>query len=236
MAEHLSHLVLDELAAGLEAPAGSKEHLSSCAQCVHALEAIREPRDAFLASPQARTSFARLAAATSSAPARRSAWWARWALALAVPATAVLVFLALPQEPGERLKGSASIQLLGPDQQPVRQARAKDAVRLALGGGGFSYCAVLSVDERGRVEPLWPPGGRESARIPPGARTVLEPPFEVTPGSLVLFAFFSDRPLELGQLGSALRAQAAGSARPLELKPPAGLAPAVARASLEVFP
>ncbi len=241
MADHLSALALDEVSAGLTPAAGAQEHLKECAECVARLEALRVSRAAVLSSPEARRRLEALrsTAAASPAPASIGRRW-RLATAVAAPLAAAGLVLALWQPGDERLKGVASLELLSSGGAPVKEARVGQHVTLAVGGAGYRRAAVLAVDGAGRVSRVWPAAGTTTAPIARGARVPLEPGFEVTPGSVTLYAFFSDEPIDLGLLVRGTEANVAQSLRrgevPSEFTPQEELAPAAARLRLEVQP
>ncbi|MBI3181348.1 MAG: hypothetical protein HYZ28_04325 [Myxococcales bacterium] len=194
MAEHLSNLVLDELAAGLAAPPGSQAHVDGCESCRTRLEAIARARAEAVASPRYHAIHAQL---NSARPSARP-WWLALLAPLAVAAVLAL-FVASPEEPGStRTKGAATVRVLrGPDGESISAARIGERVVLAVGAAGRPYGLVAAIDAAGTVSVVWPARGRLSERVPPGAQARLEPGFEVTPGSTLLLAVFSETPIEL---------------------------------------
>lgn len=230
MAEHLSALALDEAAVGAF-PEGAKAHLEACAECRARLETLTAMNARLMARPEARRALDAVKAAASPALQRRTV--PRWAL-FAVPlAAALALFFLVPRdEPEARLKGVATVEVIDEAGAVVRAARAGQRVAVAVGAAEHTHVAVLAVEASGAVSVLWPRGElfRPVAR---GARVRLEPPFDVTPGTVVLHAFFADSALPIEAAGTALR-EAVKAAGPLEAKTPAGAWSATAMMRLEV--
>lgn len=215
MSEHLSDLVLDEVAVGGPAPA----HLEACAACVGRLERLRTHAQA----ARTRPGFARVRAQVRAEAERRrpvaaaSRWRLGWFLvpALASVAVALLVVRSPPrEEEGMRVKGAPGVELvrLG-DGQVADVLREGDEVALRLRGVGHRYALVVSVDAAGQVEALWPATGEQSGEL-----TVehLAPLFQVTRGDFVVHAFYSDAPLALEEVRGWLEAlgpECAGTAQ-----------------------
>lgn len=214
MHEHASALVLDELAAGLEVEPTWRRHLEQCARCQGKLLELRAYREQLTASERYEAAFARLRARSS--PPRR-AFFLPAAVLSAALAAAALLFVWPPQQGrgAIRLKGGAAVTVLSaPSGAPISSARPGDRVVLSVDvPPGYPFCLVIGVDEAGGATQLWPSGAAKSAALPSGRATALEPGFVVTPGSLVVAAFFSRAPLD----GRALRR---GLERELEAVPP----------------
>ena len=227
MADHLSSLALDELASGEPGAADPRAHLEACALCRAQLESLLAARERLAASAPYRRVLQNLQGVRQPPPRRFLAAW--FAAPLAV-AAAMLVLTVTPRflatrRDGARLKGPASLQVLPAgvaSPHPITRAKPKDQVVLSVGAAGHPYGLVAGVDGAGQVSVLWPLQG--TGALPAGAAVRLEPGFEVTAGSLCLWAFFSDAPLEPSQVRSALAAaaQARILARqtPLELELP----------------
>ncbi len=196
MAEHLSALVLDELAAGLPVAPADARHAKECAPCAQRLDALHTERAQIAASPRFEEAFTAAVARGKVVPLRRRA------LAVAAPllalAAAAAVFVlrppARPLSDGDRLKGGPSVELLSQAGAPVTSARVGDTLTLAVGSAGFAHALVLAVDARGELTVLWP-AGLESEPLPPGARVRLGAGFQVTPGDVEVLALFSDEPI-----------------------------------------
>ncbi len=209
MSEHVSPLVLDSVAAGLPVEAEARAHVAECAQCAGAVVARKAASAAFLERPEARRRLGILQSQVVVAAERPAmAWWVK-VLAFAVPVAVALVLVmrvgALGG--GDRVKGAAELMVLL-DGGAVTSVPVGSAVTLAMGGGGAAYAAVLSVDESGGVDIVWPVKGDRSQRLEGGAREKLAE-FQVTPGSLTLRAFLSDESMSLDAL---LRAMPDGGA------------------------
>jgi hypothetical protein len=235
MTDHLTALELDEVAAGLTADARVLAHSSACLDCAVRLSKLQASRAALLGSPAAARKLEALRSASGARPSV-SRWPRRRALAAAtvlVPLAAMLlVFVTTRPDGGDRLKGAVSVEVLTEAGQPATAVRVGQHVALAVGGGGHSRAAVLAKTDVGRVVVAWPQGGAETAPIAPGARVRLEPGFEVTPGSVTLYAFFSDAPVDLAPLVEGLEASLARG----DVEPGLELAPATARLRVEVVP
>jgi hypothetical protein len=235
VAEHLSALVLDELAAGAGGP-DAAQHLATCAECRHRLDQRRSAAAEILSRPDSARVWARITAA-SDRPARTSLPRRRWlALAGGLAAAAATGVVLVSRGPGDRLKGSPTLAFVrASDGTKAASARPGDRLQLELGAAGHAYALLLAVDASGAATPRWPAGARESGPAPRGIAR-LAPAFEVTPGSLVVHAFLSARPLAVEPVLRALAAaaQQAGGA-PLDAGPPA-LGDAQASAKLTVTP
>lgn len=171
MSEHLSSLVLDEIAAGL---APTPEHVASCEQCAAALTNLRAQNAAFLARPEAKAQQARLV------PSRRSMLWAVPALA-----AGVALFVFWPNESTNRIKGAPTVVLLDTAGNEVTRANSGQRLTLAVGGAGAASVTISAVDVNGKREQLF------AGAIAPGARVpVME--LEVTPGDVTVIADFDD--------------------------------------------
>ncbi len=204
MSEHLSALVLDSLAAGLPVEADAQAHADGCAQCSAAVVARRAASAAFLARPEARRRLGILQSQVVVAAERPAmAWWVK-VLAFAVPVAVAFALVLRLGSPGDkdRVKGAAELTVLF-DGGVVTSVPAGSAVTLALGGGGAAYAAVLSVDEQGGVDIVWPVQGERSMRVEGGAREKLAE-FQVTPGSVTLRAFLTNEPMALQELLRAM--------------------------------
>jgi len=219
MGEHLSALELDEAAAGLTPPEAA--HLQACAECQQKVASLKAAGELLRQKPvfaarlaevlqQAKAQEARSAPAVvadeelsvsvravkalRSGPAR----WLVPAFALAAGFAAFVLWPAPHSDDGVRLKGAPTVQVLGADGKPTERVKAGEKVTLTVGGAGRPQGLVLSLDASGEIDVVWPPQATHSAPVPAGASARLEPPFEVTPGNVRLYAFFSDGPFELG--------------------------------------
>lgn len=225
MSTHLSALVIDELAAGLENREAA-EHLATCAECQQRLATVKQTHEAIWAMPAFQQ---RLAAV--KVPDRRP--WLR-VVSIALPlAAALALFVFWPRGDDVLLKGTPTVELLS-NEKPVVVAKPGDRVTLAVGGAGATHAIVFGVDASGAVTKLWPAGG-EAAPISPGARVSLDVSFEVTPGDLVLLGFFSKVPQPTDPIREALERNVAAAKAPLDVVAPAGFG-AIARSRLTVTP
>ena len=227
MAEHLSPLALDTLAAGLTVEPAASSHLAGCAECRVRLEALKAERAALLQAPRFKALLTQLepkAAAPRTLP--------RWAPVLIALAAALLVVVGtrfLPRDDGTTLKGQQTVELLKDGQTPVTQAHVGDKLTIAVGGAGQRAVAAFTVDDRGEVLELLP-----STPIAAGAQVPVGKVFEVTPGgALAVFACFGDHPLPVASLRSEIFRYAMRPKKtPLDAEPP----PGCAKTRLEVLP
>jgi hypothetical protein len=214
MSEHLSDLVLDEVAVGGPRPV----HLEACAACLARLERLR----AHAGAARARSGFSQVRARVLSEGARRaepraSRWRFGWMLVPALAAAMAMV-LWLPAgeqarygqgdglPPGIRLKGGPAVELLRLSDGEVNPVLSEgDQVALRLRGGGYRYALVVSVDASGQLEQLWPSAGSTSGEL---AETQPAPLFQVTEGDFVVHAFYSDAPLGLDEVRDGLSGHA----------------------------
>lgn len=238
MSEHLSPLALDELAVG-DATDAAKAHLDDCASCRLKLDAVRAAALQVTSMPAFEQT---LAALEQPKPAATPAPGTRRRLltlvAVAVPLAAALVFFVLsPRDGGIRLKGAPSLELLAKDG-PVTSGWPGEMVTLAVGGAGHSHALVFSIDESGTVSRLWPADAR-AAPIAAGARVLLSPSLDITPGSFLLVGFFSEAAQPASPVSMALEEQVAAAKKkgntPLELETPTAFG-STARLRFEVHP
>lgn len=213
MADHLSDLVLDELLSGDPAPGDARAHVASCSFCKQRMDTLTAAReDASRTSEYARV-LAALRRKASEEPARLFHGSRLVGPALAL-ACGLLVVVAWPSRkaPDERLKGAASLSVvLASDGGRVRSVRAGEKVVLFVSPAGRPWGLVMGADGSGQISQVWPPGRTGSAVLSSGAEVALEPGFEVTPGSVRLVGFFSERPLNGEAVRDALKAEAAAS-------------------------
>ena len=222
---HLSALALDEAAAGIPSPTQT-EHLNACADCsakvaqrVASASALRTTPEAERRKLLLREAAQRIERSAASEE-QKSPWWSlppwmKYGVAFASLVVVVGVGLRVtqtsPTPAGEevRLKGAATVELVDARGSRVGEAKVGDAVRLRVGGAGAKFAAVLSVDEAGNVEVVWPKDSDVTRAVAPGAAVPLGEAFEVTPGSFALHAFFTDAPEALKPAMAALRESAA---------------------------
>jgi hypothetical protein len=190
MAQHLSALELDELAAGLAPP---PPHLEGCASCRARVEELRAGDRALLARPEAQRRLAALTAGVVGAEAPSPRRWRRLALLAASLAAGLALFLVWPGPPddGVRLKGAPAVLLLDAADQSVTRASPGETLTLAVGTGGYTHGAVFALDADGRAERLWPREGDTYGPLPAGARVRLRE-LRVTPGDVTVRAVFAN--------------------------------------------
>lgn len=265
MSEHLSPLELEEAAAGL--PTVTQAHLDGCAACKAKVQELQAASDGVRVSPQfkarlesvlqqaAEKPIARVDPETGeltiskknppneSAPARGLPTW-QWLLPTLALAASLIAFVYWPQPAAPtdelRLKGATMLRVTSVDGREIEKARAGELVELAVGAAGFSQGLVLAADASGTVEVLWPPNATLSGRVPAGAGAHLQPAFEVTPGSLKLFAFFADGPFDVAgakaRVDAAVQAARAAGKSPLQAEVPSTAQGSVATVLLQVEP
>ena len=239
MSEHLSPLVLDELAVG-DPNDAAKAHLEGCASCRARLEEVKAAALQVMSMPRFEQTFAALethAPVVTPLPKKARRLWPAL-VAVAVPLAAALVFLVMsPSDDGTRLKGTPTIELLLNDR-PVTKARPGETVTLAVGSVGKAHALVIAVDSSGTVSRLWPQEDSSGA-IAFGARVLLSPSFDVTPGSLLLVGFFSDTSQPAAPVISELERRVSDARKagrtPLEIAAPTAFG-STAHLMLEVAP
>jgi hypothetical protein len=233
MSEHLSDLVLDELAlGGRPVPA----HVGACARCGTRLSRLREARNTARASGEfSRRRERVLARVDAPGPARSWFHWLRFAAPVAVAAGLAAVVLLREPSDGVRVKGGPFVSLVrqrdGAVDAPLHPG---DVVTLSVHAAPHRYALVVVTDATGAVAPLWPARGEQS-----GDPAVLPatPTFVVTPGSFTLDAYFSDAPLTLAQVrtGVAVAASACiARQQPPDCQPPSPVAGAARHHRLSV--
>jgi putative zinc finger protein len=209
----LSALRLERWAAGELAPAQSEEvraHLTGCARCASAAEALRPAREGAALPPL------RAAPAPVRPPARR-----RGAVALAagLAAAAGLALVLRTDALRERTKGERvrlAMYVLHGDA--VRQAgpgevvAPGDAVRFAITTPEPGFAAILSLDAAGRASIYFP----EAPRAAPVAAGVdvplpLSTRLDATVGEEHVVGLLCDRPVELEPVRAALETAAPGA-------------------------
>jgi hypothetical protein len=198
MADHLSWLVADEVAAGLKAV---PPHAGTCPLCQERLRQAAAAHARVLKAPE----FAKqLEKHTTSVRPTRWTWTWRLAPALALAAALLVVVWIRPLRPNvDRIKGTPVLELREPGTA-TRVTRTKVGTRLSLtlGGAGHRYGLVVGVDDQAGAAALW------QGEVPAGAAAPVSPEFEVTPGALALFAFYADEPLEPNRALENVRAAA----------------------------
>ncbi len=226
MAEHLSALALDTLAADLPVDLPASSHVATCGSCRAKLDALKAERAATMEGPRFKALLTKL---EPQAAAPRP----RWVPVLLAIAAALLVLAGsrflFPKQDDTILKGRQTIELLKNGDTPVTQAHVGDKLSIAVGGAGKHAVAAFTVAETGEVLELLP-----STPIAAGARVQVGKTFEVTPGGrLAVFACFGDHPLAMDALKAELFKQALRPKKtPLDALPPEGCA----KTSLEVLP
>lgn len=206
MAEHLSTLALDELAAGLPHTHDARAHVMACTECAKRLDQLVAARGELARSHRYERTFEALLSAASAPQSARVSARPRWSLrklvfapALAAAMGLVLFVWGRSSDTGTgdtRLKGGASVRVLrSPDGLAISSAHPGERVVLSVTPADLAFGIIMAVDRSGEVNQVWPIGSARSGRLPAGAAVRLDPGFEVTPGSLVLHAFFSADPL-----------------------------------------
>jgi hypothetical protein len=217
VSEHVSQLVLDELLAG----AAPNAHVEGCADCKARLEVLKTHASA----SRANFAYARTRARVTSPSPAPMPW--RWIAALLIPLAALVLFFVVPhtattQGEGERLKGSASLDLITPDGVSVTHVRAGTRLKLKVGAGGFTHALAVAVEDNGTVEQLWPaPGGDDT--LPGTGFVTLPRELEATPGPVTVHVLLSKAPIDAAKakadLGAAMSAAGASASRRLVVSP-----------------
>ncbi len=181
MGEHLSALALDTLAADLPSDLPTSGHLASCAACRAKLDALKTERAAFMQRPEFNARLAAIGKPGATAPRMNGALGAL----LAIAAAAVFVFFLFQRTEDVILKGSPTVELLDASGAPVTRAHVGDRLTLAVGGARKNSVAVFAVDDAGKVATLV-----AQTPLAAGARVPIGSAFEVTSGSMVVYACF----------------------------------------------
>lgn len=189
MSDHLSALVLDEVAAGL-VPA--PPHLADCATCRERLATVQASRAAFAQHPEAARVLGRLTAATPAPAVSRRRFVPFLAAGLAA-AAGLLLLVQYPSDAddGTRLKGAARVELLDERGVSVTRAAVGQRLTLAVGSAGATHAVVFAEGADGSRTQLWPETGAALAPLPGGARVPLLK-LDVTPGAVTVIARFAD--------------------------------------------
>jgi hypothetical protein len=209
--DHLSALALDEAAAALPLTEPDAAHLTACPDCQARLVALKQTNDALLASPAAQRTLAALA------PPRRAPRLVLLAGSLALAAGLSLwltTSLARPEPTG--LKGALELVLLTPEGVAVTHAAPGESLDLGLGGAGHTHATVFAVDAAGGLSTLF------TGALRGGAREKLTR-LRVTPGDVLVLAFFADDAAALTAHERTVRNALATTPRPLELNVPGAL-------------
>lgn len=216
MSEHLSALALDEAAAGEALAAEAKQHLEGCAACARKVQTRKEQGAALVASAEGRRRLEAVSAAlepkASSGPAPVHPL-VRLAFVASLPLAAALTLFLLSPRTVERLKGGASVELIDSTGKTVTRVVVGQRLELAAGPAGRSFAVVFTVGESGAVTQVWPDDRRQADPVPPGARAILIPSMEVTPGSFTVHACFADEPVSAEPVAQALREAAERATR-----------------------
>jgi hypothetical protein len=204
---HLSDWALDQLA--LEPDAAAREHLNTCARCSARSSDIAQQRRKAMESPR----FEAVWSSLQRVPPRRRWWRFAFVPAFAGVAAASILWIRPARHDAIRPKGGYSVAVWTAHgrvdgSQPVRPG---ENVSLSVNTLGRKYALILGVDEAGAVAVVWPPGAGQSGETPAAPARPLAPAFKVTPGSLTLEAFFSDKPIPAQAAIESLRRRVAAN-------------------------
>lgn len=222
MADHLSALTLDTLAAGLPVDATHSAHLASCPACQARLDAVKAERAQVMKLPAFEAVRGQLAPAPRELP--------RWLVPVIAFAAVVLAIVGSQFLEGDKtiLKGGASVELLRDARTPVTEARVGDRLTLAVGADGKGAVVAYSLTAAGKLELLLP-----STEVGTGTRVPVGNAFEVTAGSIAVFACFGQHPMDNSAVfDSIFQSMLRSSKAPLETAAPADCA----KTKLEVLP
>ena len=211
MTGHLSHLILDQLRAGvLDDPGPARAHLDVCPRCRARLDAMASADARFLERFPSEAALVRQRPAP--APVRRS--WPAVLVGAAATAAVVLALVLLPvgpQPPGregtsERTKGSSWMEIAvsrGASSFPYAGQPLREGDILVFRySSPRAYLLLLTLEASGRVRVLLPVDGRTSMSIQRGAKIRLPQGIELDdyPGPERLIALFSDGPLSAAEV------------------------------------
>jgi hypothetical protein len=225
--EHVSQLVLDELASEVAAPPGAREHVEGCAECGARLASTRRAREASVSAFGWSRTRARL---IGERPAR----W-RELMPFIVPTLAAAVFftiasLNLGTRPGSRVKGAASVEFVRAGQK-VTEAKPGDSLSVEVSTLGNTFGLLLAVDKDRRVDVLW------QGELPSGAIVTLPTELEVTPGPVAVHVFLSHAAIDPKLVVPAMEASIRDyGGWPLEAPPPKAKGVITATQKLYVTP
>jgi hypothetical protein len=202
----------------------AQRHVDACATC--------RDRMAQLATEDAQVRVALPFATLADGVARRSAaspGRRRWVAPVSLASAALVAALIAPQllrpTPRNGIKGGSDLQLyVGGVGEPRRvlgepALQAGERVRLEYAAGEHRFLAVLSVDERGEVTPLYPPGGVSRPIERGGARLLPNSVAFDGSGRERLVAVFSDAPLQVTDLLAAAHADFARAGSLAKMEP-----------------
>lgn len=180
--EHLSALELDEQATG--APVSA--HLASCPECTAKVEARKAEAAAFVLRPDSKAMANAIVERHAKPETTRIP---KLVLVLGPLAAALLVFFAWPrpEQPTDRIKGTAAVFLLDETGTPVTTAKPGQELVLAVRVPGGEHervkVQITSIEPDGGREALY--GGSVEAN-----RSERLMKLEVTPGDVRLEAEF----------------------------------------------
>jgi len=209
MSEHVSDFALDQELTHSNSGA-TAGHVRTCPVCAARLEALRIHRAQLVESnalaPTRRDVMKR--AEGQGDNRRRWRWLSLLPLAAAVGFAVWAIAPIRSRPPSERVKGKPFLELLDVDGHSAHDLRQADRVWISLTSAGHPYALLAQVDEHGAVAQVWPPSSAKSGEVSAAGPSRLQPGFEVTRGSFVLFAFLSDKPLRADEVLGALRLSA----------------------------
>ena len=205
MSAHLSALSLEEAVASLPLSPEAQAHLAGCTDCSMKVGVLRAENDKLLAAPRATATLNKLVAAHGAKPKSPM----RWIVPIfSAVAASVLVLAVVPRLLGpdeNRLKGNTVGVYVVQEDQHVDVASVGDKVSVVVSTGTRLHVALFAVDGAGEVSRLWPTEGTRTGALDKAGIATLARDFEVTAGSVELFAAFSDEPTDLQVLEAELR-------------------------------
>jgi hypothetical protein len=212
----------------------AEEHARACPRCRTELDDAARARERFRAQvfPRTRDAVARRAS--------RAAWWRRLlpplGLAAAVGAAAAVLLVVRPaRDPVLPTKGAGTLSVFVLRDERVfaiddgARLRPGDRIRFGVQGGGASFVLVASIDGRRQVTVYQP---STSLRAEGAAVTMLPDSIRLDDalGPERIFAVFSDRPVQEGEVAPALASL--GAAGPEAVRREQRLSLSFAQASL----
>lgn len=194
--KHLSTLVFDEAAAGEPIDPEATAHLEECADCRSKLSELKAANAKLLASPYANATRNKIIGRHFvRAPIQK------WLVpVIGAMAAAVLIFVLIPRDlpSTDRIKGAEDISVLR-DGEPIKTASPGQRVSLRVARKNLPHVAVFAQTDDFQVDTLWPLNAQATAQGTPDAQ------FEVTPGSVWIYAVFTKDPVQLETLKNKLR-------------------------------
>ncbi len=220
---HLSADVLDQMKMDLldpQAKSDAERHMQGCPRCRLAYEQLELAYQEFDQSVLPRT----LDQVLQKAPGAKSSlskpsWWLWPAMATAVAATGLLMFIMLtPSTPvpnqghDVRIKGDPNFRVFAWRAgavfavKPQSVLQAGDRIRFVIEPGQAHYLMIVSRDGPGKCSLYYPPGAKQSGKLEPGQSELPGSiQLDTAQGPERLLAIFSKQPQSVEKVLTALK-------------------------------